>query len=106
MELAVVNIVSVRFAVPPVNSAAEPDAVMVKALPAVVGAAFIVNVVAPVTDATVALLARPAPAKDMPLMSPAVLSQVTVTFAAVVTALVNETPAAVRLRPVPVAVAA
>ena len=106
MALVVVNMVSVRLAVPPLNSAAAPDATMVKALPAVVGATFIVNAVALVTEATVALAAKPVPANDMPLMRPAVLSQVTATLAAVVTALVRVTPAAVRVRPVPVAEAA
>ena len=104
--LVVVNIESVRFAVPPLNSAAAPEAVMASALPGVAGAAFMVNVVAPVTVATVALLAKPVPPSDIPFTRPFVRSQVMAVLNAVVVALVKETPAAVSVRPEPVPEAA
>jgi hypothetical protein len=67
---------------------------------------FITKVVLFVTEETLALVARPVPDKDMPLIRPAVLPQVTLVLAAVVVALFKLTPAAVRLSPVPVPVAA
>ncbi len=106
IAFVVVNIESVRFAVPPLNSAAAVVALKVSALPAVVGTAFITKVVAFVTDDTMALLAKPVPLSVMPFRRPAVLSQVTVVLAAVVVALVKVTPQAVSVSPVPVPVAA
>ena len=91
---------------PPLNSAAVPEAVRVSAEPEAVALAVIVKVVLLVTEKTEALFARPVPDTDMPTIKPAVLSQVTVLLAAVTVAFVSVTPAAVRERPVAVPVAA
>ena len=88
--------VSEGLAVPMVNSAAAPDAVRVSPAPGVVGATFIVNTVAEVMPATVALFASPAPPSAIPIASPAVLSQVTLVLAAVVVQLVRVAPATVK----------
>ena len=74
--MVVVNILSERLAVPPLNSAAAPLAARVRPLPGVVGATFMLKLVALLTLATVALPARPVPLSAMPLIRPAVLSQV------------------------------
>jgi hypothetical protein len=106
MAFVVVNMESVRFAVPPLNSAAAEEALKVSALPGVVGAALMIKEVALVTDETVALFAKPVPLSDMPLTRPAVLSHVTVVLAEVVVALVKVTPHAVSVSPLAVALAA
>jgi hypothetical protein len=106
MAFVVVNMEASGSAVPPLNSAAAVVALKVSAVPAVVGAAFMVKVVALVTEATVALFAKPVPVSDMPFTRPAVLSQVTAVLAAVVVAFVKVTPQAVSVSPAPVPVAA
>ena len=102
IALVEVNIVSVAFCVPPLNSAAAPEAVMVMedGVLGVVGATFITTVVGFVTELTVALFASPVPDKDMPFTSPAVLSQVTL-VPTTVTQFVKVTPAAVSVSPEP-----
>ena len=106
MPLALIAFVVVAdaAAVPPLNSKAAQEAVIVNPVVAVVGAAFITKVVAFVTEATVALFARPVPVSDMPAKRPPVLSHVTVVLAAVVTQLVNEAPFTISVA-APVAVA-
>ena len=106
IAFVVVNIEASGSAVPPLNSAAAVVALRVSAVPAVVGATFMLKVVALVTEATTALFANPVPVSDMPFTRPAVLSHVTATLAAVVVAFVKVTPQAVSVSPVPVPVAA
>ena len=95
----------VRLALPPLNSAAAPEAVMVMPVPEAVALVFITKVVLFVTEETLAFVAKPVPERDMPMIKPAVLSQVTVALALVVMALVRVAPAAVRLSPAPEPVA-
>lgn len=79
------------------NSSALPLPVSVSAVPGVVGAALITNVVAFVIELTVALFAKPVPVSPMPTTRPVVLSQVTVVLAAVVVQFVNVMPFAVNV---------
>jgi len=101
-----VAIAVVRLAETAWNSSALPLPVSVKAVPAVVGAALITNVVALVIELTVALFAKPVPVSPMPTTRPTVLSQVTDVLAAVVVQFVKVMPFTVKVAVVLVAVAA
>lgn len=103
----VVALVSFRFAVPVLNSKADPFAVivMVAGELAVVGATFMVKLVPLVTLLTVALFASPVPSSDIEATRPAVLSHVTVVLDAVVLQFERTTPQAVNAMPVPVVIA-
>ena len=100
--------VSLKFAVPVLNSRAEPFAVIVivAGALAVVGAAFMVKLVPLVTELTTALFASPVPSSDIEATSPAVLSHVTVVLDAVVLQFERTTPQAVTVMPLPEAIAA
>ena len=87
----------VRLADAAWNSKALPLPVRINALPGVVGAALITNVVAFVIELTVALFAKPVPVSPMPATRPTVLSQVTVVLAAVVVQFVKLMPFAVKV---------
>lgn len=96
----------VRLAEAAWNSSALPLPVSVKAVPGVVGAALITNVVGLVIELTTALFAKPVPVSPMPATRPTVLSQVTVVTAAVVVQFVKVMPFAVKVAVVLDAVAA
>lgn len=108
IAFVVVALVSPKFAVPVLNSRADPLAVIVIVAGelAMVGATFMVKLVPPVTALTTALFASPVPSSDIEATSPAVLSHVTVVLEGVVLQFERTTPHAVTVMPVPVVIAA